>query len=101
MNLQKYAYQCCPTHSCWTKDGPETLKMHEVVNLIMVAYRGNSVKLFLNDMYENCKSNDNEKQKALCAFAYYYVASKFDEGFVELVQKAWNDMVKCYSKSIS
>ena len=76
----------------------EELQMHEVVDLIMDSYDGNSVKEFLHDMHKKCTEKENEKQKAVAAFAYYYVASKFDTGFVELVKKSWDDMLKIYSK---
>jgi len=74
----------------------EEMNMQDVTDIILDSYDGNSLKQFLEDMHSICKGNNEDKHKAVAAFGYYYIASKFDTLLIPMVQNAWKDMVKMY-----
>ena len=75
----------------------EDMKMHQVADIIFQTYDGESVSQFLEDMQDICKGDYEKRYKAVCAFGYYYVASKFDTLLVPMVKKSWDDMIKYYN----
>ena len=87
MNFEKFDSTCF---------NDEDMQMHEVAEIILDVYDGESVSQFLEDMQLICKGDEEKKYKAVAAFGYYYIASKFDQLLVPMVKQSWDDMVKFY-----
>ena len=48
-------------------------------------------------MKDICKGDFEKRYKAVAAFGYYYIASKFDTLLIPMVKKSWDDMLKYYN----